>query len=169
MIEYVWISLGSNLSNPKQQITNALRKISEIPETKLIEHSSYYSNPPLYSLNQPEFINAVAKLQTALDPRSLLNYLQIIEYKQGRVRTTKSRWTSRTLDLDIILFGNYIVHATNLIIPHYDLYNREFMLYPLIELDPELYLPDKKRITHHLNILKKKQSWNYIKSNLNFI
>ncbi|AKC60327.1 2-amino-4-hydroxy-6-hydroxymethyldihydropteridine pyrophosphokinase [Blochmannia endosymbiont of Camponotus (Colobopsis) obliquus] len=166
MQEQVWLSLGSNLLNPKKQITSALQALAKIPHTKLVKCSSYYYNAPFHidNCNQPNFINVTAQLITSLDPKILLHQIQNIELQQGRIRSTH-RWSARTLDIDILLYGNHTIKTSYLKIPHYDIYNREFMLYPLFELSPNLLFPNKKKITHYLQILtyKKNETWKYKK------
>lgn len=147
-MERVWIGLGSNIFNPKKQANKAVRALSKLPMTKLIACSSYYRSRPLGRKNQPDFLNAVIILDTNLSPKSLLSHIQYIEKKQGRIRLRNSLlWQSRTLDLDILLFGKHNIYTSELIIPHYDIYNREFIIYPLIELDNHLIFPNGKIIT----------------------
>lgn len=145
-MERVWIGVGSNLLNPKRQVDCAIEALSTIPSTKLVINSSYYRSLPLGMKNQPDFLNMVVILETNLEPELLLTYLQKIEIQQGRVRQSVDYWTSRTLDLDILLFGRFTINTVKLIIPHYDIKNRDFFIYPLIELDNNLILPDGNMI-----------------------
>ncbi|CEN32096.1 2-amino-4-hydroxy-6-hydroxymethyldihydropteridinepyrophosphokinase [Candidatus Westeberhardia cardiocondylae] len=139
---FVWISMGSNLCNPFKQINEAINNIIfSFPHTKLLSCSSYYRSKPLGLKNQPDFLNVVVLLKTFLSPEMLLKNIQLIELKQGRVRTLK-RWESRTLDIDILLFGNCVINTKKLIVPHYDMKNRSFVLYPLFELMPNFSFPD---------------------------
>lgn len=140
-MERVWIGVGSNLLNPKHQVDQALRTLSRLPMTKCIACSSYYCSRPLGNKLQPDFLNAIVILDTMLCPELLLNYLQYIERQHGRIRGSVA-WQSRTLDLDILLFGKNIINNDRLIIPHYGILHREFVVYPLIELDAGLVLPD---------------------------
>jgi len=96
--------------------------------------------------DQPDYINAVVKIDTQLTPLELLDELQKIELSQGRVRK-ENRWGPRTLDLDILLYGNKVIDNARLTIPHYGMKEREFVLYPLLELDNELRLPDGKALS----------------------
>ncbi|URJ30211.1 2-amino-4-hydroxy-6-hydroxymethyldihydropteridine diphosphokinase [Blochmannia endosymbiont of Camponotus sp.] len=147
-MERVWIGLGSNMSNPKKQADEAVWSLSKLPMTKLIAFSSYYRSRPLGQKNQPDFLNAIIILDTNLSPKSLLSHIQYIEKKQGRVRLQNSLlWQSRTLDLDILLFGKHNIYTSELTIPHYDICNREFIIYPLIELDNYFIFPNGKIIT----------------------
>lgn len=136
-----FVGLGSNLQNPLQQIQSAISELARIPQTQLITSSSLYSSPPLPPItDQPDFINAVAQLETTLNPHELLTELIKIEQHHGRVR--EKRWGSRTLDLDVLLFGNQIINTLELIIPHPEIKQRNFVLYPLYEIAPGLQLPD---------------------------
>ncbi|ABF14340.1 2-amino-4-hydroxy-6-hydroxymethyldihydropteridine diphosphokinase [Candidatus Palibaumannia cicadellinicola] len=140
-MEVVFIALGSNLAEPLQQVENALFQLDNLPKTSIIKCSSYYRSRPLGPKNQPDYLNAVVAIKTALQPEELLVHTQFIEAKQGRDRQ-KSRFGPRTLDLDILLFGNRIISTKKLTIPHYDMHQREFMLYPLEEIAPNLQLPN---------------------------
>ncbi len=142
----VYIGLGSNLNNPNQQIKQALHHLKQLSSTHLLKHSSLYRSAPLGPPNQPDYINAVAVLQTGLAPLNLLYQLQLIEQKQGRIRTAQ-RWGARTLDLDILLYGNQQSQDPLLTLPHPGLYNRAFVLYPLYECVPDLCLPNGQLLT----------------------
>lgn len=137
----MFIGLGANLNAPEQQIINALKALAKLPKTDLVNYSSLYASKPLGPKEQPDYVNAVAQLDTALSPLKLLKCLQHIEQHQGRVRKSE-RWGARTLDLDIILFGQHIIQSEELTVPHYHYQHREFVLYPLSELVPDLILPD---------------------------
>ncbi|MDN6088124.1 MAG: 2-amino-4-hydroxy-6-hydroxymethyldihydropteridine diphosphokinase [Enterobacterales bacterium] len=136
----VYIALGSNLANPLHQVQSALNALAELPQTKLIATSSLYRTPPLGPQDQPDYLNAVVALDTDLSAENLLDHTQKIEQEHGRVRKDE-RWGPRTLDLDILLFGDEIINTERLTVPHYDMKNRQFMLYPLAEIAPELYFP----------------------------
>ncbi|MEC5342967.1 2-amino-4-hydroxy-6-hydroxymethyldihydropteridine diphosphokinase [Brenneria populi] len=137
----VYLSLGSNLAQPLQQAHAALSALDSVPQTRLVRRSSFYRSRPLGPQDQPDYLNAVAELETALDAEQLLDHTQAIEREQGRVRKAQ-RWGPRTLDLDILLFGNEVIRSARLTVPHYDMKNREFILYPLAEIAPELVFPD---------------------------
>lgn len=139
MLETVYIALGSNLADPIQQLQSAVKNLQTLPESEFITVSSFYSSKPLGPQDQPDYINAVACIKTSLSPLTLLDHLQSIENKQGRVR--KRRWGERTLDLDILLYGQQMINNDRLIIPHYDMKNRSFVLIPLQEIAPQLILP----------------------------
>lgn len=136
----VYIALGSNLANPQHQVQSALNALAELPQTKLIATSSLYRTPPLGPQDQPDYLNAVVALDTDLSAENLLDHTQKIELEHGRVRKDE-RWGPRTLDLDILLFGDEIINTERLTVPHYDMKNRQFMLYPLAEIAPELHFP----------------------------
>ncbi|WP_432699096.1 2-amino-4-hydroxy-6-hydroxymethyldihydropteridine diphosphokinase [Kluyvera cryocrescens] len=137
----VYIALGSNLASPLEQVNAAVKALGEIPQTRLVAVSSFYRTPPLGPQDQPDYLNAAVALETTLAAEELLRHTQRIELQQGRVRKAE-RWGPRTLDLDIMLFGQAIIHTDNLTVPHYDMYNRGFMLWPLYEIAPALTFPD---------------------------
>lgn len=136
----VYIALGSNLNMPIQQLKLAIQAMADLPDTEIKKVSSLYQSQPLGPQDQPDYVNAVACLETGLSPLVLLDALQNIENEQGRIRLR--RWGERTLDLDILLYDNQIIHNERLTVPHYDMQNREFVIVPLYEISPELILPD---------------------------
>lgn len=156
----VYIAIGSNLASPLEQVNAAVEAIGAIPESRIIRVSSFYRTPPLGPQDQPDYLNAAVALETALTPDALLNHTQRIELQQGRQRKAE-RWGPRTLDLDIMLFGQEIIHTENLTVPHYDMYNRGFMLWPLYEIAPNLCFPDGVSIQQRLDTLgaEKPASW----------
>jgi len=135
------VGLGSNLDNPIKQVKTALQALKLLPNTHLKTQSTLYRSKPLGSQNQPDYINAVAMLVTELSPLNLLDNLQAIENKQGRLRGAE-RWGPRTLDLDMLLYDNLQLQEARLILPHPGLYERAFVLYPLYECTPDLILPN---------------------------
>jgi len=152
MAETAYIGLGSNLNNPMQQIAQALEAIKNIKKTQLIQQSSYYLSDPMGPQDQNDYINAVAKINTSLTAIELLDELQAIENTQGRVRKNE-RWGARTLDLDLLLYGEQSINSERLVVPHYGLKERTFVLYPLMELSPQLCLPDGTHLIHLKNKL----------------
>lgn len=145
-MERVYIGLGSNLAEPLRQLQAALAAIAELPHSQLLTTSSFYASDPLGPPDQPRYVNAVAALDTALAPLELLDALQRIEQEQGRVRKAE-RWGPRTLDLDILLFGDRLLSEARLTVPHYHMHARAFVLYPLAEIAPtDLQLPDGRRL-----------------------
>lgn len=140
-MERAYIALGSNLATPVEQLHAALRALAALPDSQLAAVSSFYASDPLGPPEQPRFVNAVAALDTELAPLALLDALQAIERAQGRVRKAE-RWGPRTLDLDILLFGDLQLASERLTLPHYHMHARAFVLYPLAEIAPDLSLPD---------------------------
>lgn len=137
----VYIALGSNLASPLEQVQAAIRALGDIPHSRVVNVSSFYRTPPLGPQDQPDYLNAAVALETTLAPDALLDHTQRIELQQGRVRKAE-RWGPRTLDLDIMLFGDEVINSPRLTVPHYDMKNRGFMLWPLFEIAPELIFPD---------------------------
>lgn len=135
-----YIGLGSNLDGPETQIKKALEALQDLPSTKLLSTSSLYGSKPLGPINQPDFINAVCSVDTSLTPLSLLEALRQIEHSQGRVRSVQ-RWGPRIIDMDILLYGKRRVELEDLVIPHREIPNRNFVLCPLIEITHDLYVP----------------------------
>jgi 2-amino-4-hydroxy-6-hydroxymethyldihydropteridine diphosphokinase len=144
-MQRVYIGLGSNLQSPRQQLRDALGALAQLPDSRLHAVSSLYGSDPLGPPDQPRYVNAVAALDTHLEPLELLDALQAIEQNQGRVRKAE-RWGPRTLDLDILLFGHMTIDLPRLQVPHYHMHARAFVLYPLQELAPDLLLPDGRSI-----------------------
>ena len=135
----VWVGLGSNLGKPIAQIQRALAELADLPDTRLLRHSSLFRSPPMGPQDQPDFINAVALLETALDAQALLRFLKQIE--QLHERETTRHWGERTLDLDLLVYGASIVDEPGLTVPHPGIPQRAFVLYPLVEISPELEVP----------------------------
>ncbi|EOQ55339.1 MULTISPECIES: 2-amino-4-hydroxy-6-hydroxymethyldihydropteridine diphosphokinase [Escherichia] len=136
-----YIAIGSNLASPLEQVNAAVKALGDIPESRILAVSSFYRTPPLGPQDQPDYLNAAVALETTLTPEELLNHTQRIELQQGRVRKAE-RWGPRTLDLDIMLFGNEVINTERLTVPHYDMKNRGFMLWPLFEIAPDVVFPD---------------------------
>jgi len=134
-----YIGLGSNLDQPVRQLRAALHELQNLPETRLIRHSSLYESSPLGPPDQPDYVNAVAMLATSLDAQSLLDQLQAVEQRHGRERG--EHWGPRTLDLDLLLFGEDRINSPRLQVPHPQMLRRAFVLVPLFELAPDLVLP----------------------------
>lgn len=136
----VYLGLGANLDAPLQQLQQAVTALSQLPQSQLAAVSSFYGSKPMGPQDQPDYVNAVAALDTTLSAETLLNELQRIELEQGRQRKD-DRWGPRTLDLDILLYGEEILATPRLTVPHYGIHQREFVLYPLLELAPQLHIP----------------------------
>lgn len=143
-----YIGLGSNLDDPAGQLCQAVTALARLPGTRLAACSRFYRSAPLGPQDQPDYVNAVAALDTELAPDVLLDALQVIETAQGRVRLR--RWGPRTLDLDILLYGDSVLATPRLSVPHPGLAERGFVLYPLAELAPDLMLPDGRALAELL-------------------
>jgi 2-amino-4-hydroxy-6-hydroxymethyldihydropteridine diphosphokinase len=142
----VFVALGSNLQDPILQVKNAFFALEKIPKTTLIKASSLYLSEPLGYTNQPDFINAVAELNTQLEPEALLNALHAIENEAGRERTFAN--APRVLDCDLLLYDNVTMHSAKLTLPHPRMHERAFVLLPLAEIAPNLTLEN------HGNVVK---------------
>lgn len=138
MMKTVYIALGSNLDNPLEQLKQAVSSLQKLGEDLVV--SPFYGSKPLGPQDQPDYVNAVVEIRTDLPPCKLLDELQRIENEQGRVRLR--RWGERTLDLDILLYGDEQIETERLTVPHYDMHNREFVIVPLYDLNPDLILPN---------------------------
>ncbi|MCC7412549.1 MAG: 2-amino-4-hydroxy-6-hydroxymethyldihydropteridine diphosphokinase [Gammaproteobacteria bacterium] len=134
-----YIGLGSNLDDPVAQVRRGAQALARLPDSALVAVSSLYRTPPMGPADQPDFINAVATVDTGLAPEALLDALQAIELAQGRRRTR--HWGERTLDLDILLYGDRVIASPRLRVPHPGIARRAFVLAPLAELAPDLCIP----------------------------
>jgi 2-amino-4-hydroxy-6-hydroxymethyldihydropteridine diphosphokinase len=137
-VAIAYVALGSNLSDPAMQVRNALIELGRIEATQLIAHSRLFRSPPWGKPGQPEFVNAVARLRTSLEPRALLNAMLAIEAAAGRIRM--ERWGPRILDLDLLLFADRIIDEPGLHVPHPRLSERAFVLLPLADIAPTLQI-----------------------------
>ncbi|HCM1361976.1 TPA: 2-amino-4-hydroxy-6-hydroxymethyldihydropteridine diphosphokinase [Vibrio parahaemolyticus] len=144
-----YIAVGSNLADPVSQAQQAIEALKTLPSSEFVQASALYSSTPMGPQNQPDYINAVVAIKTNLTPLELLDCTQAIEQEQGRVRKDE-RWGPRTLDLDIVLYGNEVINSERLIVPHYGMREREFVLYPLAEIAPSLQLPDGTEVSELL-------------------
>lgn len=136
-----YIGLGSNLDNPAAQLQRALAELTVLPDTRVLKHSRLYQSKPLGPQDQPDYLNAAAALQTRFEALALMRHLQEIEQQHGRRRSTENRWGPRTLDLDLLVYGDLSLQTPELTLPHPELHMRSFVLYPLAELVPELVIP----------------------------
>lgn len=143
---FAYIGLGSNLHDPRAQVERAFSELSALPSSRLSARSSLYRARPLGPSDQPDYVNAVAELRTLLAPVDLLRGLQQIEVAHGRVRGPE-RWGPRTLDLDLLLYGQRTIQLPELTVPHAGLAQRAFVLLPLLELaGPALQIPGRGRL-----------------------
>lgn len=145
----VYIAIGSNLASPLEQVNAALAALAEIPDSQIVAVSPFYRTPPLGPQDQPDYLNAAVALDTDLAPETLLDHTQRIELQQGRERKAH-RWGPRTLDLDIMLFGDRQIATPRLTVPHYDMKNRAFMLLPLVHIAPDVCFPDGVKVADFL-------------------
>lgn len=144
-----YVGLGSNLDHPSAQIQQAFQALAGLPASHLVAMSPRYRSAPVGGpADQPDYINAVAALDTALNPYELLAALQAIETRQGRVRLV--RWGPRTLDLDVLLYGATVCNDPRLTLPHPRLHERAFVLYPLYDIAPGLILPGQGTLIERL-------------------
>lgn len=140
-----YIGLGSNLADPVAQIKLARTDCAALQGVQELAFSSLYQSPPMGPRDQPDYVNAVMAVSTELPAIDLLHALQTIEYKHGRVRTGE-RWSARTLDLDLLMYGDRQIEQAELTIPHPGIAERAFVLYPIYEIAPDLVVPGKGRI-----------------------
>lgn len=139
-----YIGLGSNLADPLSQLAGALARLAALPRTHLVAQSPFYASRPVGPQDQPDFVNGAVHLQTELAPLELLDALQSIEQAHQRERV--QRWGPRTLDLDLLIYGTQTINNDRLTVPHVELANRDFVLQPLLDLSPNLQLPDGRRV-----------------------
>ena len=145
-----YIGVGSNLADPVHQVTSALNRLDAFPGTRLIARSNLYRSPPFGHLDQPDFINAVAHIETLLDPETLLSELLSLEQAHGRVRLFANG--PRTLDLDILMYGTECRQNARLTLPHPRLAQRSFVLLPWLDVAPEtLMIPGQGTIARLLS------------------
>lgn len=138
--ETAFVGIGSNLDGPVAQVEAATEALSRIPATRLLACSGLYGSTPMGPADQPEYVNAVAQVETGLDAHALLDALQGLETAAGRDRTVE-RWGPRTLDLDLLLYGDRVLADERLCLPHPGIGERAFVLVPLAEIAPELRPP----------------------------
>jgi 2-amino-4-hydroxy-6-hydroxymethyldihydropteridine diphosphokinase len=141
----VYIGLGSNLADPRAQVEGGLRALAGLADTPLVRRSRLYRSAPWGMADQPEFVNAVAQIETALSPQLLLDALLAIERQAGRERDA-TRWGPRVLDLDILVYADLTVDMPGLHVPHPHLHERAFVLMPLCEIAPDLNIPGMGRV-----------------------
>lgn len=139
-----FVALGANLGDPAATLRAALGALANLQESRVIRSSSLYRTAPVGITEQPEFVNAVARLETTLAPEALLDQLLDIEQRFGRIRAERNG--PRTLDLDLLLYDDQLLELPRLTLPHPRLHLRAFVLYPLAEIAPDLALPGRGKI-----------------------
>jgi 2-amino-4-hydroxy-6-hydroxymethyldihydropteridine diphosphokinase len=140
-VTVAFIGLGANLDDPRRQVQRAFRELDAIPHTRVVRTSSLYRSEPLGYAEQPSFVNAVAQVETGLPAERLLAELHAIEARHGRSRSFAN--APRTLDLDLLLFGNIVIDTGNLKVPHARMHERAFVLRPLVEIAPDAEVPGR--------------------------
>lgn len=141
---HAWIGLGANLGEAPAMLLRAFESLARLPQSRLLARSSLYRTAPIDAPGQPDYFNAVAMLETTLDPLRLLHELQTIENTNGRERLFHN--APRTLDLDLLLHGGAHMDTPELVLPHPRMHERAFVLAPLEELDPDLEIPGHGRV-----------------------
>ncbi len=139
----VAVGLGANLGDARASVLAAIRVLDLLPTTRVLSASRLYRTPAWGQTDQPDFMNAAVLLETSLGARALLDRLLAIERDFGRDRASGERWGPRTLDLDLLLFGNAVINEPGLQVPHPHLHERAFALLPLAEIGPELTIPGR--------------------------
>jgi 2-amino-4-hydroxy-6-hydroxymethyldihydropteridine diphosphokinase len=136
-----YIGLGANLDDPRRQVLAALEELARLPDTELTSRSSLWRSAPVGHADQPEYVNAVACIDTALAADALLERLQAIEHAHGRKRSFAN--APRTLDLDLLLYGGQTRDTPRLALPHPRMHERAFVLRPLAEIAPQAQVPGR--------------------------
>jgi 2-amino-4-hydroxy-6-hydroxymethyldihydropteridine diphosphokinase len=140
-----YIAIGSNLGDSLETASAACRAVDQLADCQLLKQSCWYQSKAIGPGEQPDYINGVIRISTSLQPLALLDALQAIEESFGRTRSVK--WAPRTLDLDILLYGNEVISTDRLTVPHPEMHRRNFVIYPLHELNPKLVLPNGTAIS----------------------
>ena len=140
-----YIAVGSNLDDPLHQVRRGLDALAELPRSRQIARSRWYRTAPLGRQDQPEFVNAAAGILTQLSPRELLVAAKQLELTLGR-QPVIERWGPRRIDFDLIVYGADVINETDLVIPHPGAPVRNFVLYPLLDIAPDLFVPGHGRV-----------------------
>jgi 2-amino-4-hydroxy-6-hydroxymethyldihydropteridine diphosphokinase len=144
MTSVAYVGLGSNLGHPRSRLARALRSLARLPRTRLVAASGNYLSAPLGTTEpQPDYVNAVAMLRTALAPAAMLELLGSVERRQGRRRDAARRNAARVLDLDLLLYGRRRLSLPGLVVPHPRMHERAFVLRPLLEIAPAVAIPGR--------------------------
>ena len=150
MVRQAYIGLGSNLDDPVQQLKSAIQALNSLPHDGEMKISPMYQTQPVGPQEQPDFVNAVVGLKTSLSAIQLLDELQAIERAQHRERTSE-RWGPRTLDLDLLMYGDEVIDNERLQVPHPRLHERAFVLLPLSDIAHELDIPGAGKLNEMLD------------------
>ena len=150
-----FVGLGGNLGDPAATLGAALQALDEVQGTRLLRASRLYRTPAWGVEQQPDFINAVAMLETSLGAQALLESLFVIERRHGRVREAEQRWGPRTLDLDLLLYGDAVIDEPGLRVPHPHLHERAFALLPLLEIAADVVIPGRGLARNAMSLLEK--------------
>ena len=150
-----YIGLGGNLANPSAQVLQAMQEIDCMNSTRVLARSSLYRSAPVGYLQQPDFINAVVKVETALTPLALLQALLALEQQSGRTREFQN--APRTLDLDVLLYDDLQHHEHGLTVPHPQMHKRAFVLLPLLEIAPDCVIPGVGKAAAAMELCKEQQ------------
>lgn len=148
-----YLALGSNLNSPLRQIKCAIYALNQLPKTHVIKQSSIYLTKPSHGRGQPPYLNMVIEINTKLHVKQLLKFCQNIEHQQRRVRNVKNQ--ARTIDIDVLLHGSLTRNDKSLIIPHPRMFDRDFVLVPLMEISSNIVLPINISLTESLKNAEK--------------
>jgi len=148
-----FVGMGGNVGDVENTIMEALWAMDSLPQTSIRAQSMLYRSPPWGRTDQAPFINAVVELQTRLAARVLLDYLLEVETRFGRVRSQGEKWGPRTLDLDLLNFGDAVLDQPGMHLPHPHLHERAFVLVPLAEIAPKLEIPGRGRVSDLLALI----------------
>jgi 2-amino-4-hydroxy-6-hydroxymethyldihydropteridine diphosphokinase len=140
-----YVALGSNLDDPRRQVERAFGELAGLADTRLVLRSGLWRSAPMGPQDQPDFVNAVAGLLTQLKPRAFLEHLRLLEQRMGKMEPAV-RWGPRLIDLDLLMVGDARCDEPGLRLPHAGLHQRNFVLYPLAEIAPLLWVPDHGRV-----------------------
>lgn len=149
-----YIGIGSNLDDPVAQVREAIEELGIIPDSLLIASSSLYSSKPMGAIDQPDYVNAVVSIDTVLSPQTLLQTLQGIERRRGRMHTVE-KWGPRVLDLDLLLYGHRVIETADLTVPHPGLHERDFVLVPLEEIAGDINIPGRGMLSAFISRCKR--------------
>ena len=150
-----FVGLGGNLGDPEVTLDAALQALDGVQDTRLLRASRLYRTPAWGVEQQPDFINAVVMLETRLGAPALLESLFVIERQHGRVREAEQRWGPRTLDLDLLLYGDAVIDEPGLRVPHPHLHERAFALLPLLEIAADVEIPGRGLARNAVSLLEK--------------